>query len=279
MLMAAFTSALQAKLQAVHRKRAWLSRDFASTCPHALQRCEVKCGLIFSTRPGALSSSRRTRPAHPLAMISRLRPAFWRTFRPGCRERAPRRARHVADLEIFDADHVESPRKVRAQLLGPVLASVALAGFEPRDRGPDTLALARAAPRAGQPALQPGQAGTLGRMQAGAVQQFAGRQSCADGHPPVDADHDAGTGPRDGFGDGGERDMPASGPVAGDPVGPGRRDSPGPAESHPAGLGNPDLASLTGQAANVARALTATMRNPSSRPALRQLGLPWVPAK
>jgi hypothetical protein len=38
MLMAAFTSALQAYPQAVHRKTAWLSRDFLSTCPHALQR-------------------------------------------------------------------------------------------------------------------------------------------------------------------------------------------------------------------------------------------------
>ena len=38
MFLAAFTSALQAKLQAVQTKRAWLSRDFASTCPHAEQR-------------------------------------------------------------------------------------------------------------------------------------------------------------------------------------------------------------------------------------------------
>jgi hypothetical protein len=38
MLMAAFTSALPAKPQAVQTKRAWLSRDSASTCPHAEHR-------------------------------------------------------------------------------------------------------------------------------------------------------------------------------------------------------------------------------------------------
>jgi len=38
MFLAAFTSAWQAKPQAVHTKRAWLSRDFPSTCPHAEHR-------------------------------------------------------------------------------------------------------------------------------------------------------------------------------------------------------------------------------------------------
>jgi len=54
MFLAAFTSALQAKPQAVHRKPAWLSRDSGSTCLHAEQRWLVNAGLIFSTRPGAL---------------------------------------------------------------------------------------------------------------------------------------------------------------------------------------------------------------------------------
>src|SRR5919108_482846 len=49
MFLAAFTSAWQAKPQAVHTKRAWLSRDFASTCPHAEHRWLVNAGLIFST--------------------------------------------------------------------------------------------------------------------------------------------------------------------------------------------------------------------------------------
>jgi hypothetical protein len=38
MLTAAFTSAWPAKPQAVQTKRGWLSREFASTCPHAEHR-------------------------------------------------------------------------------------------------------------------------------------------------------------------------------------------------------------------------------------------------
>ena len=37
----------------------------ASTCPHAEHRWLVNAGLIFSTRPGALSSRRRTSRPHP----------------------------------------------------------------------------------------------------------------------------------------------------------------------------------------------------------------------
>jgi hypothetical protein len=65
MFLAAFTSALQAKPQATHRKRAWLSRLSDAMCPHAEQRWLVNAGLIFSTRPGALSSRRRTSRPQP----------------------------------------------------------------------------------------------------------------------------------------------------------------------------------------------------------------------
>src|SRR5215470_12939458 len=51
MFFAAFTSALQANLQAVHRKTAWLSRDFPSTCPQALQRWLVYMGVTFYLGP------------------------------------------------------------------------------------------------------------------------------------------------------------------------------------------------------------------------------------
>jgi len=83
MLMAAFTSALAANPQAVHRNTAWLSREPRSTRPHAEHRWLVNAGLIFSTRPGAFSSSRRTSKPHPEARIPRFSPAFCRTFRPG----------------------------------------------------------------------------------------------------------------------------------------------------------------------------------------------------
>ena len=83
LFLAAFTSALQVYLQAVHRKTAWLSRDFPSTCPHAEQRWLVWCGLIFSTLPGALFSRRPTSRPHPDRMMLRFSPLLARTFRPG----------------------------------------------------------------------------------------------------------------------------------------------------------------------------------------------------
>ena len=85
MFFAAFTSAWPAYPQAVHRKRAWLSRDFGSTCPHAEHRWLVNAGLIFSTRPGALSSRRPTSSPQPDLRISLFSPALARTFRPGLR--------------------------------------------------------------------------------------------------------------------------------------------------------------------------------------------------
>ena len=83
MFLAAFTSALSAYPQAVHTNRAWLSRESAFTCPHAEHRWLVNAGLIFSTRPGAFSSSRRTSSPHPDRKIPRFSPALARTFRPG----------------------------------------------------------------------------------------------------------------------------------------------------------------------------------------------------
>lgn len=83
MLMAAFTSALQAYPQAVHRKTAWLSRFSLATCPHAEHRWLVYAGGTFSTLPGALSSIRATSMPQPLREISRFSPAFWATFLPG----------------------------------------------------------------------------------------------------------------------------------------------------------------------------------------------------
>src|ERR1700685_226290 len=107
MLMAAFTSALAAKPQAVHRNTAWLSREPRSTRPHAEHRWLGNPGLISSTRPGALSSSRRTSKPHPEARIP---------------PRAFRGSRHFLDLQVFDPDQVEPPREIRAGLLGRVLA-------------------------------------------------------------------------------------------------------------------------------------------------------------
>src|SRR5690349_19800445 len=83
MLMAALRSALHLYRQAVQAKTAWLLRFSPATCPHAEQRWLVNAGLIFSTRPRALCSSRLTRIPQPEARICRFSPALARTPRPG----------------------------------------------------------------------------------------------------------------------------------------------------------------------------------------------------
>src|SRR5690242_10105394 len=83
MFLAAFTSAWQAYPQAVHTNRACLSRDLASTCPHAEHRWLVNAALTFSTRPGAFSCRRRTSRPHPDRRMPQFSPAFCRTRRPG----------------------------------------------------------------------------------------------------------------------------------------------------------------------------------------------------
>ena len=102
-----------------------------STCPHAEHRWLVNAGLIFSTRPGALSSSRRTSSPQPDRRISRFSPAFCRTFRPGC-PACPWPSASCSDSQVLDPDHVEPARDVRGGLLGPVLPRICLAGAQPR---------------------------------------------------------------------------------------------------------------------------------------------------
>src|SRR5690242_16091939 len=100
MLMAAFTSALAAKPQAVQRKSAWLSRDLPSTYPHAEHRWLVYAALTFSTRPGALLLQAAYQQAPAGRGDLPVQPGFlpdvpaWVLGRPLCR------ASHVLDLQV-----------------------------------------------------------------------------------------------------------------------------------------------------------------------------------
>ncbi len=98
-----------------------------------------------------------------------------------------RRPGHVRDLQVLDPDHVEPPRDVRGDLLGPVLAPVRLAGPQPGDRVLHPAAAVRSPLSAGERALQPPQPGPLPRGRGGAGQHLAGGQGRGDRHPPVDA--------------------------------------------------------------------------------------------
>src|SRR5690242_12115131 len=240
MFIAAFTSALQAKPQAVHTKRAWLSRDFASTCPHALQRCEVNAGLIFSTRPGALSSSRRARRPQLDRMISRLSPDFCRTFRPGA-PAVPLAERVMLVTSRFSTLTI-SNRRAR-----PVLAfsaqSLRLSVSRAFSRAMTSLTRPRRfEPRLPRASLR-SMRSSLPRGQAGNAQQFTRRQGRADGHAAVNADDLSVAWSGNRLRNHGEGDMPASRPVHGRPVGlHARGHRAGPTEPHPPNLRHPYLA-------------------------------------
>ena len=254
MFLAAFTSALPAKPQAVHQKTAWLSRDFGSTCPHAEHRWLVNAGLIFSTRPGALSSILRTSKPHPDPIISRLSPDLARTFRPGCW------AVPLADRVMFvifrSSTRITSKRRAMSvdTFSNPVLASVRLAGTQPSDGVLHPPAPVRATPSAGELALQAPHAPSLPPGQAWDMQHFPGRQGRGHRHAPVDSHRLAVTRCRDRRGDHGEGDMPAPGTVQLHPVRlhPWRHGA-GPAEPHPPGLRYPDLADVPAEPSHLPR--------------------------
>jgi phytoene dehydrogenase-like protein len=140
MFLAAFMSALSVKRQAVHRKTAWLSRDFGSTCPHAEQRWLVYAGLIFSTRPGAFSSSLRTRIPQPEARMREIGqvlgpmlreiPARLGSRRPAGLARQGMLLRHLRKLDVRET--VDVTRLLTgsiADLLDPYFESDAVRGL------------------------------------------------------------------------------------------------------------------------------------------------------
>jgi hypothetical protein len=143
--------------------------------------------------------------------------------------------RHVLDVQVLDADHVEPSCQVGGELLRPVPAPVRLTCLQFRDRRPDLPAAAGAAPGTGKPALQAIHPRRLWSPQTGGVQQFTGRHRSSHCHAAIDPGDAAVTGSGYWVGDRCEGNVPPPGTVAGDPVGlhPGRY-GPRPSERHPA---------------------------------------------
>ena len=113
---------------------------------------------------------------------------------------AARGARHVADLQILNADHIEPPGQSGRGLLSPISAAISLAGPQLRDGQLDALPVPGALPCPGQAPLQPQQPFPLAVAQAEHGEKFAGRQGRGDGYAPVDADDLARPGPAVGSG-------------------------------------------------------------------------------
>ena len=242
MFLAAFRSALQAKPQDRQRKTAWLSRDLRSTDPHALQRCDVNAGFTRSMRPGALSSSLRSRSPQPEARISRFRLAFRASSSSRLPKGALDRTSHVADVQILDTDQVEPPGEVSAELLAPVSADVDLTSLELRDSKPDLGAASRSTLASRKLALEQLKPSLAARTQSRNFQQFAGGKRCARGDASIQAHDFTRPWARDCTRDDGECDVPAAGAVERNPVGlhPSRH-RPRPSKPDPACLGDPDF--------------------------------------
>ena len=151
-----------------------------------------------------------------------------------------RRSGHRPHVKSLDSDRVETPRDVGRNLFDPVLASVSLTRFDLRDRAFRAGTPVGATLGARQSLLQHLQSFGLTPGQAGNAQQTSGRQRRRHCDATVDTDHAPLSWSSDGARDVGERDMPAAGPIAGDPVGAHaiRHRSRVP-KAHPAHLGHP----------------------------------------
>jgi hypothetical protein len=172
----------------------------------------------------------------------------------GLLDRSTRTAGHRTYVKGFDADRVEAPRDVRGGFFDPVLASVPLTRFELRDGEFRASSPVGAALGATEPLLQHLQSPGRTAAQARGVQQFSSRQCRRHRNTTVYTHHTPVTRAADRIRDVGERNMPAAGPITGDPVGlHARWDRPGQAEAYPADLRYPHPTEPAVQPLNVAR--------------------------
>ena len=163
------------------------------------------------------------------------------------------RARHVADLQILNPDHVKTSRQIRAGLLGPVLARVRFAGLEAGDGQLHTDAAIRAALGPRQLTLKMAEPALSHGPELRHGEQFASRQGSRDGYATVDSDNRARTRPWNQLRDCGECDVPAVRAVPGHPVRLRCGDGAGPAEPNPSRLRHPDPADPPGQPLDLPR--------------------------
>jgi hypothetical protein len=155
---------------------------------------------------------------------------------------AARRAGHRAHLQVFDVDCVEAARHIGGSFFHPVTATICFPGAQPRDRQLRVCPPVRAALCSGQAPLQPAQSLRFAGTKARGVEQLPAGQRSRGGHAAINTHHAAITRSRHWFGDGGKRDVPASGAIQSDAVGlHGVGYGAGPTKPHPTDLGYPYL--------------------------------------
>jgi hypothetical protein len=158
---------------------------------------------------------------------------------------------HVLDAQIFDPDDGEPTRQVCGELLCPVLPYINLASPQPGDRELDTPASQGPWLSAGKPTLQQLQSVPSCWAQPWHTQHLACGQSSGDGHAAVNSDDLAGSRFEDRLWDCGKGDVPAVGPVAGNPIRLRVRDRTRPTEPDPARLWDPNCTSVAAKATYV----------------------------
>ncbi len=185
---------------------------------------------------------------------SPVQPALLSNTDTGRLNSPPRRASHRPHVEFLNPDCVEAASYISTGLFDPVFSPVGLTGCQFRDRPFRSRTLVGALLCPGKPLLQHRQPPGLTSGQAGCLQQFAGRQGRRHGNAAVDTHHAAVARPRDRVGDVGERDMPAAGPITGNPVGPDPLwNRPRQAKPHPTDLGHPQSTEAAVQLHHVMR--------------------------
>jgi hypothetical protein len=110
---------------------------------------------------------------------------------------SPRRSGHGLDVEVLDPDHVEAAGEVCGGLFYPVLAPVAIPGFQQADQGLHLFAALRSATGAREPALEPQEPLSFLRPQTVRAGQLTGGQCHRDSDAPVHTDDAAGAGRSD----------------------------------------------------------------------------------
>ena len=176
----------------------------------------------------------------PASADATVQPALLCDPLTGLLHSSPCSAGHRTHIKSFDPDHVEAPRDVSADRFDPVPAPVSLTRLKLRDRQPSASPPVRATLGAGQTLLQHLQPPGLTATQGRGVQQLTGRQCRRHGNTTVDTHHAPVTRTGDRFRHVGGRNMPAPGPITGDPIGLHTCwDRPRQAEPHPADLGHP----------------------------------------
>lgn len=145
---------------------------------------------------------------------------------------------HLADAQVFDSDDVEPARQVGTGLLHPVLAAVTGAGMQLGDPGLDPPAPVGTPTAPGKAALEVLESFSLTSRQPGTRQEFTSGQGRRYGHTAVQPSDVAGTRCRHRRRDDGEREVPATSPIAGHTVRLRRWNRARQAQPHPTDLGH-----------------------------------------